>query len=160
MKEKIAIYPGTFDPLTNGHKDIAIRAAKLFDKVIIAVANNKNKSSKFSLEERVLLAAEALKDVKNIKVSGFDGLLVNYAKSQSADVFIRGLRVVADFEYEFQLAGMNQCLAKDIDTIFLPTHKDFAFISSSLVKEVASLGGDISDFVPENIASALLRVNT
>lgn len=161
MSKKTAIYPGTFDPVTNGHLDVALRGAKLFDNLIIAVARSDAKKTLFTPDERVALIKEALEQSNTtaIEVVTFDCLLAEFAKSYKADVFIRGLRVVSDFEYEFQLAGMNQNLAPGIETIFLPTAKEHSFLSSSLVKEVASLGGDVSPFAPENVVQALNKKN-
>ena len=150
-----ALYPGTFDPITNGHSDIVGRAAMLFGKVIVAVAANPGKSPAFSLDERVKLAREVLSGHDRVEVIEFDSLLVNFARKCGASVILRGLRAVSDFEYEFQLAGMNRRLAPDIETVFLTPGEQFAYISSSLVREVASLGGDVSDFVHPVVVKAL-----
>jgi len=150
-----AIYPGTFDPITNGHSDLVQRAARLFDKVIVAIAANPKKAPLFNLEERVELAREVLVGVDNVEVCGFDSLLANFAHQHGATVILRGLRAVSDFEYEFQLAGMNRRLAPDIETLFLTPAEKYTFISSSLVKEVASLGGEVSDFVDPKVKAAL-----
>jgi pantetheine-phosphate adenylyltransferase len=150
-----ALYPGTFDPITNGHSDIVGRAELLFDKVIVAVAANPGKSPVFSLDERVKLAREVLSEHQRVEVIEFDSLLVNFARERGASVILRGLRAVSDFEYEFQLAGMNRRLAPDIETVFLTPGEQFAYISSSLVREVASLGGDVSDFVHPVVMGAL-----
>ncbi len=150
-----ALYPGTFDPITNGHSDIVGRAAVLFDKVIVAVAANPGKSPAFSLDERVRLAREVLSNHERVEVIEFDSLLVNFARQCGASVILRGLRAVSDFEYEFQLAGMNRRLAPDIETVFLTPGEQFAYISSSLVREVAMLGGDVSDFVHPAVVGAL-----
>ena len=155
----IAIFPGTFDPITNGHADLITRASKLFSKVIVSVAENSHKKPLFSLEERVNLAKEVLKDLKNIEVYGFSNLLVNFAKEKNANFLIRGLRVVSDFEYEFQLANMNRSLEPDIETIFLTPSEKNSFISSSLVKEVNRHGGDVTKFVSPIIAKALTKHN-
>ena len=152
---RIAVYPGTFDPVTNGHSDLVERAARLFDKVIVAVAVNPGKSSTFTLDERVEMASEVLANFDNVEVEGFDSLLVDYARERDADVILRGLRAVSDFDYEFQLAGMNRRLAPDIETLFLTPAEQYAFISSSLVREVASLGGDVSAFVHTKVRAAL-----
>lgn len=151
----IAVYPGTFDPVTNGHVDLVQRAARLFDKVIVAVAANTGKAPFFTLDERISLATSAMSSFDNVEVRGFDNLLVNFVSSCNASVVIRGLRAVSDFEYEFQLANMNRKLDPDIETLFLTPAEKFSYISSSLVREIASLGGNISDFVPENVGAAL-----
>lgn len=151
-----AIYPGTFDPITNGHADIVQRGAQMFDRMILAVAENPGKRPVFSLDERVELACHALAHVPNLEVVGFDSLLVNFTRSVGARVILRGLRAVSDFEYEFQLASMNRRLCPEIETIFLTPAEQYAFISSSLVKEVARLGGDISAFVDARSQQALL----
>ncbi len=150
-----AIYPGTFDPITNGHSDLIGRAAKLYEKVIVAVAASPKKTPLFNLEERVALAREALAEWSNVEVAGFDSLLADYARKRGAQVILRGLRAVSDFEYEFQLAGMNRRLAPDVETVFLTAADHYSYISSSLVKEVASLDGDISDFVHPAVKAAL-----
>jgi pantetheine-phosphate adenylyltransferase len=150
-----AIYPGTFDPITNGHVDLVKRASKLFDKVIIAIAINPGKAPTFSLSERVALAKESLQGFNNIEVQGFEGLLVDVAKHQRADVIIRGLRAVSDFEHEFQLASMNRKMQPDVETLFLTPSEQFSYISSSLVREIAALGGDVSEFVPNCVAEKL-----
>lgn len=149
------IYPGTFDPITFGHMDLVKRATQLFDKVILAVAGNSSKNSLFSFDERVSLCKEVLSGVEGIEVVGFHGLLANFAKEQKACALLRGLRAVSDFEFEFQLANMNRRLAPEIESLFLTPSEQYAFISSSLVKEVASLGGDITDFVDPVVANAL-----
>ena len=150
-----AIYPGTFDPITNGHSDLIERAARLFDRVVVAVAENPGKGATFSLDERVSMASEVLKDIKGAQVIGFHSLLVDFVHEQNAQVIMRGLRAVSDFEYEFQLAGMNRRLAPEIETLFLTPAEQYAYISSSLVKEVASHGGDISSFVHVKVGAAL-----
>ena len=151
----IAIYPGTFDPVTNGHTDLVERAAKLFDNVIVAVATNAQKGTTFSLDERIAMTQTALSGLTNITICGFDSLLVDFAREHKAQVIVRGLRAVSDFEYEFQLAGMNRRLAPDIETLFLTPAEKYAYISSSLVKEIASLGGDVSEFVHADVRDAL-----
>lgn len=151
----IAVYPGTFDPVTNGHSDLIERAARLFDRVIVAVAVNPGKGSTFSIDERVALASEVLAGLNNVEVEGFDSLLVDFARERGAQVILRGLRAVSDFDYEFQLAGMNRRLAPDIETLFLTPAEQYAFISSSLVREVATLGGDVSAFVHTKVGAAL-----
>ncbi len=152
---KIAVYPGTFDPITNGHVDLVQRAARLFDRVVVAVAANADKTPVFALEERVALAAAVLSDLHTVEVCSFDCLLVDFTRRRSAQVILRGLRAVSDFEYEFQLASMNRQLAPDVETMFLTPAEQFAFVSSSLVREVASLGGDVSAFVPDEVMAVL-----
>ena len=152
----IAVYPGTFDPFTNGHKDLVQRAAtNVFDKVYVCVAAHSNKDTVFSLSERIELTRKSLINVDNVEVCGFDGLLVNFAKTLNAKVILRGLRVVSDFEYEFQMSSMNKKLNNDIESIFLTPSESYAFLSSSLVKEIAKLGGDISPFVSQDVKNAL-----
>lgn len=151
----IAIYPGTFDPITNGHADLVRRAERLFDRVVVAVAANPKKQPLFSLAERVRLAQGVLADHSRVAVMGFDNLLVDFARAQSANVILRGLRAVSDFEFEFQLAGMNRRLAPDVETVFLTPAEQETFISASLIKEIALLGGDVSAFVDARVADAL-----
>jgi pantetheine-phosphate adenylyltransferase len=156
----IAVYPGTFDPVTNGHIDIIHRAVCLFDKLIVAVASNKGKDPLFTAEERIQLLQSSLKEhpyLSKIHVLGFDKLLIDFCQQHNANVILRGLRAVSDFEYEFQLAGMNRKLNNQIETIFLPTTERHTYISSSLVKEVARLGGDVSPFIPINVRAELLK---
>jgi len=150
-----AIYPGTFDPITNGHVDLVRRAVQLFDRVIVAIAASTQKGPFFSLEERVALAQTALADIQGVRVLGFDRLLADFVREQKAKVVLRGLRAVSDFEYEFQLAGMNRRLAPEIETVFLTPAEQEMFISASLVKEVALLGGDVSAFVHPAVRAAL-----
>lgn len=150
-----AIYPGTFDPITNGHIDLVVRASKLFDSVIVAVAINPSKAPTFSLNERVDLAKQTLFELNNVEVCGFEGLLVDVAEQKGAKVIIRGLRAVSDFEHEFQLAGMNRKMQPEIETLFLTPAEQFTYISSSLVREIAALGGDVSEFVAPCVAHAL-----
>lgn len=152
-----AIYPGTFDPITLGHCDLIRRASQLFDRLIIAIAASPHKTPLFSVEERIALVQSSLGNITNVNVRGFDTLLVDFAHEQRASVIIRGLRAVSDFEYEFQLAGMNRKLAADIETLFLVPAEQFTNISSSLVREVAALGGEIADFVHETVRDALYR---
>lgn len=152
---KTAIYPGSFDPITNGHADLVQRACKLFDKVIVAVATHSSKQPAFRLDERIRLATTALEGIDGVEVCGFDILLVNFARQKNAHVILRGLRAVSDFEYEFQLTGMNRKLAPDLETLFLMPAEQYTYISSSLVKEVARLGGDVSGFVHEAVHDAL-----
>ncbi len=155
MINNVAIYPGTFDPITNGHINLIERAAKLFDTVIIAIAANEKKSPLFSTEERVKLASNLFADRPNIKVEGFNTLLVHFAKQRQANVILRGLRAVSDFDFEFQLAGMNRSLAPEVETLFLTPSEQHTYISSSLIREIASLGGDVTDLVPTSVAKAL-----
>lgn len=150
-----ALYPGTFDPITNGHSDIIERATRLFDRVIVAIAASSKKQPAFSLEERMDMARAALATLPKVEVCGFDTLLADFVQRCDAQVILRGLRAVSDFEYEFQLAGMNRRLAPRVETLFLTPAENYAFISSSLVKEVASLGGDVSDFVHPTVLAAL-----
>lgn len=152
---RIAVYPGTFDPVTNGHLDILNRALQLFDKVIIAIAFDNNKKTLFSLEERKQLLENELKGYKHVEVKTFSGLTVNFARQCGAVALIRGLRAMTDFEYEFQLALMNKKLAPDIETVFLMTKSDYSFISSSAIKWAASLNGSVTEFVPLNVEKAL-----
>lgn len=150
-----AVYPGTFDPITNGHSDLVARAARLFDHVIVAVAANPKKTPLFPLEQRVELARQALVGIGNVEVSGFSSLLADYVRERGAQVILRGLRAVSDFEYEFQLAGMNRRLVPEVETLFLTPAEQYSYISSSLVREVAELGGDITDFVHPAVKAAL-----
>ncbi len=150
-----AVYPGTFDPITHGHRDIAKRAATLFGKVIIAIAHNPKKSPVFTIDERIKMAQRVFADTDNIEVKAFDNLLVHFAQQQNANVIIRGLRAVSDFDYEFQLAGMNRKLAPHIETVFLTPSEQYTYISSSLVREIAAMGGDISEFVDQDVGAAL-----
>jgi len=151
----IAVYPGTFDPITYGHKDLIERAGRLFGKVIVAIATSSKKQPLFSIEERVALAKQVLDSYQNVEVVGFDCLLTNFMKQQNANIILRGLRVVSDFDYEFQMAGMNRHLAPKIESIFLMPAENYTYISSSFVREIASLGGDVKQFVPEVIEKAL-----
>ena len=148
------IYPETFDPITNGHVDLTERASRLFERVVVAIAANTRKGPLFTLDERLEMAQAALGHLKNVEVCGFDRLLVDFARECNVGAVLRGLRAVSDFEYEFQLANMNRALA-DMDSIFLTPAEQFSYISSSLVKEIASLGGDVSKFVPAGVASRL-----
>lgn len=150
-----AIYPGTFDPITNGHIDLVHRASKLFDRVIVAIAINPTKQPAFSLEKRVEMATEVLQACDNVEVCGFKGLLVDVARDKGADVILRGLRAVSDFEHEFQLASMNRRMEPNVETMFLTPAEQFSYISSSLVREIAALGGDVSAFVAPCVADAL-----
>ncbi|QIZ78348.1 pantetheine-phosphate adenylyltransferase [Ferrimonas lipolytica] len=152
-----AIYPGTFDPVTNGHLDLITRASKMFDQVIVGIAASPSKQPLFTLEERVQLLEQACSELNNITVVGFSGLLVDFAKQHDARVLVRGLRAVSDFEYEFQLANMNRRLDPNLESVFLTPAEEFSFISSSLVKEVARHGGDVSQFVPTHVEQQLLK---
>lgn len=152
--QRIAIFPGTFDPITHGHRDLIERAAHLFDRIIVAVAQSNPKSPLFPLNQRLTLASEVLKPYRNVEVKAFDTLLVDFAKSQGATILIRGLRAVSDFEYELQLANMNRELNNAMETVFLTPSAPYAFIASSLVREIALLGGDISKFVPDVVVHA------
>lgn len=154
-KPRTAIYAGTFDPLTNGHTDLLRRACNLFDHVILAIASNSKKNPRFTLEERLELARQVVGGKENLTIMGFSTLLTDFANEQGADVLIRGLRAVSDFEYEFQLASMNRSLRPEIESVYLMPEEKYAFISSSLVKEVASLGGDVSRFVHPIVLDAL-----
>lgn len=153
-----AIYPGTFDPITNGHIDLVHRASRLFGDVILAVAKSAGKTPTFSLERRISLAETAVADIGNVRVIGFEGLLANCARRQGATVMVRGLRAVSDFEHEFQLATMNRKLAPEMETIFLTPDEGFTYISSSLVREVAFMGGDVGPFVPPVVKAALREI--
>lgn len=157
---RTVVYPGSFDPMTNGHLDVIQRAAKLFDQVVVAVASNESKSPLFNLAERQQLATEAVKSIPNVRVDTFDGLLVQYVESQKADAIIRGLRAVSDFEFEFQLALMNRNLNQRVETIFMMPKDTYTFLSSRIVKEIARLGGDVSPFVPKHVREALKRTLT
>jgi pantetheine-phosphate adenylyltransferase len=150
-----AVYPGTFDPMTMGHVDLVKRASKLFDTVIIAIASSDSKKPMFSLEERIEIGNKIFADDPKVEVVGFSGLLVNFAKDNDANILIRGLRVVADFEYEFQLANMNRAMSPDIESVFLTPKEEYSYISSSLVKEIATMGGDVTRFVDPVTLEAL-----
>lgn len=152
---RTVIYPGTFDPITNGHSDLIDRAARLFDRVIVAVAANPGKAPTFSLDERIAMARLTLAGIATVEVCGFDRLLVDFARERGAAVILRGLRAVSDFEYEFQLSGMNRRLAPDIETLYLMPAEQYSYISSGLVREIAALGGDISAFVHPQVMAAL-----
>ena len=151
----VAVYPGTFDPITNGHSDLVERASRLFDRVIVAIAANPGKTPMFDLPHRVAMAEKVLQGLGNVEVKGFSELLVDFVKKQQGNVILRGLRVVSDFEYEMQLASMNRHLAEEIETLFLTPSDNCSFISSSLVKEIAQLGGDVSEFVHPSVVSEL-----
>ena len=155
MTTKTVIYPGTFDPITNGHVDLTERAARLFDRVVVAIAHSEKKTPLFNLEERVALCQQTLSHVDNVEVVGFSNLLTDFARSQGANCVLRGLRAVADFEYEFQLANMNRAMWPEFESIFLTPSEHLSYISSSLVREIAALDGDITPFVPDQVAAAL-----
>ena len=152
---KIVVYPGTFDPITNGHIDLAQRACRLFDHVILAIADNTHKKPLFSIEARVAHVKYVLSDLDNIEVRGFSGLLVDFVKTTGATAIVRGLRAVSDFEYEFQLANMNRALLPNMESLFLTPAEHLSYISSTLVREIASFGGDVSKFVPPFVQTAL-----
>tara|TARA_R110001599_G_scaffold353459_1_gene592655 strand:- start:367752 stop:368240 length:489 start_codon:yes stop_codon:yes gene_type:complete len=155
MRTHSVIYPGTFDPITNGHVDLTERASRLFDRVVVAIAYSEKKTPVFSLEQRIELCQVSLSHLDNVEVVGFNNLLIDFAKSQGAGCVLRGLRAVADFEYEFQLANMNRAMYPEFESIFLTPSEHLSYISSSLVREIAALGGDISPFVPETVSKAL-----
>ena len=150
-----AVYPGTFDPITNGHHDLIRRAAGIFDRVVIGIAANPGKTPLFTVEERVDLSRQVLAELRNVTVLGYAGLTVDFAREQGCGIVIRGLRAMSDFEFEFQLANMSRHLARDIDYVFLTPQEQFTFISSTLVREIALLGGDVSEFVHPLVATAL-----
>jgi len=152
---RVAVYPGTFDPITHGHTDLVTRAARVFEKVIVAIAESPHKTPFLSLEKRIELAETQLSGLDNIEIVGFSNLLVDFVRKSNASVIVRGLRAVSDFEYEFQLASMNRNLCEDIETMFLTPDEKFGFISSTLVREVARLGGDVSQFVGPEIEVAM-----
>jgi pantetheine-phosphate adenylyltransferase len=155
--QRIAIYPGTFDPITNGHADLVVRAAPLFERVIVGVAESAGKAPGFSLAERIELARLTLSGVPNVEVLGFNTLLADFVRKMKAGVLLRGLRAVSDFEYEFQLASMNRHLIPEVETLFLTPSEQYSFISSSLVREIGRLGGDVSGFVHPAVQAALVR---
>ena len=154
---KRAIYPGTFDPITNGHLDIISRASMIFDELIVAVATDNSKKSMFSIDERINMISDSIKNYDNVVVTTFEGLLVNYVNSEKSNIIIRGLRVLSDFEYEFKMALMNRSLDDKINTLFLMPHEKYTHISSSLVKEVAALGGDVSEYVSKMVLMELSK---
>ena len=150
-----AVYPGTFDPITRGHEDLARRAARLFDHVILAVADSRAKKPLFTLSERVEIAREALRDLRNVSVVGFSGLLMKFAQQEKARIVVRGVRAISDFEYEFQLAGMNRGMYPEVETVFMTPGEQFMFISGTLVREISILGGDVRKFVSPGVARHL-----
>ncbi len=153
--KKIAICPGSFNPITLGHLDIIKRASKMFDHVIVAVLHNSSKVCEFSTEERVAMINESIKDMPNVSADSFDGLLVEYAKEKKATAIVKGLRAVSDFEYEFQMALVNQKMNTEVETVFLTTNAEFMYLSSSVVREIAAHGGDITEFVPQCVAKQI-----
>ena len=155
-----AVYPGTFDPLTRGHEDLVRRAGTLFDTIVVAIADSKAKRPYFTLEERIAMAREVLSDMKNVEVVGFSGLLTDFVRKQRSRLVLRGLRAVSDFEYEFQLAGMNRHLYPEMETIFLTPSEQHMFISATLVREIAILGGDVAEFVHPSVAKRLKQKST
>ena len=155
-KDIIAVYPGSFDPPTNGHIDIIGRAAKIFPKVIVAITHNYNKNHMFTLEERLSMMKETVSAMKNVKVSSFSGLLVDYLNKIDSFCIVRGLRALSDFEYEFQMALMNRKLKRDVETIFLMPDQEYTFLSSSMVREIASLGGQFKNFVPKSVYKKII----
>ena len=157
MNNRIAVYPGTFDPITYGHMDVIQRATRLYSRVIVLVARNSSKTPLFTDDERITMIREVFRGKKNVEVDGFDGLLVHYARRRHASVIIRGLRAVSDFEFEFQMALTNRKLAPSIDTVFLVPHEKYTYLNSTIVREVARLGGDVSDFVPPGVRRRLLE---
>jgi len=152
-----AVYPGTFDPITLGHQDLVRRASALYDKVVVGIAVSEAKRPFFPLEERIRLAREVLKPYKNVRIEGFRGLLMDFVRTQKAQVILRGLRAVSDFEYEFQMAGMNRNLYPEIETVFLTPAEQYQFISATIVREIATLGGDVSKFVQPIVVRALAQ---
>ena len=155
-----AVYPGTFDPLTRGHEDLVRRAGTLFDTIVVAIADSKAKRPYFTLEERIAMAREVLSDMKNVEVVGFSGLLTDFVRKQRSRLVLRGLRAVSDFEYEFQLAGMNRALNPEFETVFLTPGEQHMFISATLVREIAILGGDVTEFVHPSVAKRLKQKST
>ena len=156
--KRSAVYPGTFDPITNGHQDLVRRAASVFERVIVAIAANPNKAPMFSLDKRVALAREVLSDIPGVEVMGYSGLTVDFARQQGVQVVVRGLRAISDFEFEFQLANMSRHLSRDLETVFLTPQEQFTFISSTLVREIAVLGGDVKEFVHPVVEAELRKM--
>jgi pantetheine-phosphate adenylyltransferase len=157
--KRSAVYPGTFDPITNGHHDLVRRAASVFERVIVAIAGNPNKTPMFSLEQRIDLARRVLADVRNVEVVGYTGLTVDFARQHNVHVVVRGLRAVSDFEFEFQLATMSRHLWRELETVFLTPQEQFTFISSTLVREIAAFGGDVSEFVHPIVQAELKKIH-
>ena len=155
--KRSAVYPGTFDPITNGHQDLVRRAAGVFDRVIVAIASNPNKTPMFPLEQRVAMAKQVLSDIPGVEVMGYSGLTVDFARQQGVQVVVRGLRAMSDFEFEFQLANMSRHLSRELETVFLTPQEQFTFISSTLVREIAILGGDVKEFVHPLVAAELKK---
>jgi pantetheine-phosphate adenylyltransferase len=153
----IAVYPGSFDPITNGHIDVIRRGTKVFDRLIVAVADNPAKQSLFGKEERVEMIKEVAKSFRNAEVDSFDGLVVDYVRRKKANVILRGIRTISDFEYEYQMALTNRTFAPDIETVFVMTHEEYSFVSSRLIKEAVSMGGDVSSFVPKEVEIKLKK---
>jgi pantetheine-phosphate adenylyltransferase len=156
-RPRLAIYPGSFDPLTNGHVDIIARGAKLFDRVVVAILLNAGKQPLFSVDERVAIVREVFKDMPSVEVDTFQGLLVEYARERQANVIVRGLRAVADFEYELQMALMNRHLSADLETVFMMPAEQYTYVSSRLIKEIAALGGSLTGLVPPTVETRLVR---
>lgn len=154
-EQKIAMYPGTFDPITLGHIDIIQRSSKLFDRVIVTLAKNTKKEPLFSIEERIEMITDAVRDMQNVEVEEFDGLLINFARKRNVSVIVRGLRAISDFEYEFQMALMNRQMADEVTTVFLMPHEKFTYLNSTIIRDVAALGGDIKKFTTPFVARKL-----
>ena len=157
MNQRIAVYPGTFDPLTRGHEDLLRRSARLFDRIILGIAASSGKHPLFTLDERVAIAREVLADLPDLEVVGFSGLLIDFVRAQGAGVIVRGLRAISDFEYEFQMAGMNRRLHPDVETLFLTPGEEHMFLSATMVREIGLLGGDVSTFVHPAVAERIRR---
>lgn len=154
-EQKIAMYPGTFDPITLGHIDIIQRSSKLFDRVIVTLAKNTKKEPLFSIEERIEMITDAVRDMQNVEVEEFDGLLINFARKRNVSVIVRGLRAISDFEYEFQMALMNRQMADEVTTVFLMPHEKFTYLNSTIIRDVAAFGGDIKKFTTPFVARKL-----